>query len=58
MSGITVEGKLYMLEQDRSFKGEDVVRFLGYLMHHIPGKLLIIWDGSPIQSLSGGEGVS
>jgi transposase len=51
MSGITLEtleGKLYMLEQDRAFKGEDVVRFLGHLMRQIPGKLLIIWDGSPI----------
>ena len=48
MSGITLEGKLYMLEQDRSFKGEDVVRFLKHLMHQIPGKLLIVWDGSPI----------
>jgi transposase len=37
-----------MIEQQRAFKGEDVVRFLGHLMHHIPGKLLIIWDGSPI----------
>jgi transposase len=51
MSGIriTLEGKLYMLEQDRSFKGDDVVRFLKHLLHQIPGKLLIIWDGSPIQ---------
>ena len=48
MSGITLEGKLYMLEQDKSFKGEDVVRFLEHLMHQIPGKLLVIWDGSPI----------
>jgi transposase len=48
MSGITLGGKLYMIEQDRSFKGEDVVRFLKHLMHHIPGKLLVIWDGSPI----------
>ena len=48
MSGITLEGKLYMLEQDRAFKGEDVVRFLKHLMHQIPGKLLIVWDGSPI----------
>ena len=31
MSGITLEGKLYMLEQDRAFKGEDVVRFLKHL---------------------------
>jgi hypothetical protein len=37
-----------MLEQDRAFKGEDVVRFLGHLMHQIPGKLLIVWDGSVI----------
>ncbi len=48
MSGITLEGKLYMLEQERAFKGEGVVRFLKHLMRQIPGKLLVIWDGSPI----------
>lgn len=48
MSGITLEGKLYMLEQERAFKGEDVVRFLKHLMRQIPGKLLVIWDGSAI----------
>jgi transposase len=48
MSGITLEGKLYMIEQDRAFKGEDVVRFLKHLLRQIPGKLLVIWDGSPI----------
>ena len=48
MSAITLEGKLYMKEQERSFKGEDVVRFLKHLLRQIPGKLLIIWDGSPI----------
>ena len=48
MSAITLEGKLYMLEQDRAFKGEDVVRFLKHLLRQIPGKLLLIWDGSPI----------
>ncbi len=37
-----------MKEQERAFKGEDVVRFLKHLLHHIPGKLLIVWDGSPI----------
>jgi hypothetical protein len=45
MSGITLEGKLYMLEQERAFKGEDVVRFLKHLMRQIPGKLLVIWQG-------------
>jgi transposase len=49
MSAITLdEGKLYMIEQERAFKGKDVVRFLKHLMHQIPGKLLVIWDGSPI----------
>jgi transposase len=48
MSGITLDGKLYMMEHQRAFKGEDVVRFLKHLMGQIPGKLLIIWDGSPI----------
>jgi transposase len=48
MSAITLDGKLYMREQERAFKGEDVVRFLKHLMGQIPGKLLVIWDGSPI----------
>src|SRR5215218_4260506 len=48
MSAITLEGKLYMLEQEKAFKGEDAVRFLKHLMRQIPGKVLIIWDGSPI----------
>jgi transposase len=48
MSGITLEGKLYMMEQERAFKGPDVVRFLRHALRQIPGKLLIIWDGSPI----------
>ena len=39
MSGITLEGKLYMMEQERAFKGEDAVRFLKHLMRRIPGKV-------------------
>jgi hypothetical protein len=37
-----------MMDQERSFKGPDVVRFLRHLLGQIAGKLLIIWDGSPI----------
>ena len=48
MSGITLEGRLLMIEQDRAFKGPDVVRFLKHALSQIPGKLLVIWDGSPI----------
>jgi hypothetical protein len=39
---------LHETEQERSFKGEDVVGFLKYLMRRIEGKLLLIWDGSSI----------
>ena len=48
MSAITLDGKFYMIEQERSFKGEDAVRFLKHLMRQIEGKLLVLWDGSPI----------
>jgi transposase len=48
ISAITMEGKLLMMEQERSFKSQDVVRFLRHLSGQIPGKLLVIWDGSPI----------
>jgi transposase len=48
MSAITPEGKLLMMEQERAFKGPDVVRFLKHALRQIPGKLLVIWDGSPI----------
>jgi len=48
MSAITLEGKLYMIEQEKAFKGEDALRFPKHLMRQIEGKLLIIWDGSPI----------
>ncbi len=48
ISGISLEGHLYMLEQEESFKGPDVVRFLRHLLDRTAGKLLVIWDGSPI----------
>jgi transposase len=48
ISGITPDGKLYMMVQERAYKSPDVVNFLEHLLRHIPGKLLIIWDRSPI----------
>ena len=48
MSSVTLEGKLLMVEQDRAFKRPDVVRFLKHALRQVGGKLLIIWDGSPI----------
>jgi len=37
-----------MMVRERAYKSPDVVRFLKHLLRHIPGKLLVIWDGSPI----------
>jgi transposase len=48
MSGITLEGKLLTMEQERAFKGADVVRFLKHALPQIPGKLLVIWEGASI----------
>jgi DDE superfamily endonuclease len=48
MSAITLDGKFYMIEHQRSFKAEDAVRFLKHLMRQMPAKLLVVWEGSPI----------
>ena len=40
-----------MIEQERSFKGEDAVRFLKHLMRQIPGKLLVI-SGMALRSIA------
>ena len=48
ISGITPAGRLLMLVQDHPYKSPDIVRFLKHLLRHIPGKLLVIWDGAPI----------
>jgi transposase len=34
--------------QEHPYKSPDVVRFLKHLLRHIPGKLLVLWDGAPI----------
>jgi transposase len=48
ISGITSEGRLLRLVQERAYRSEDVVPFLKHLLRHIPGKMVVIWDGSPI----------
>lgn len=47
ISAITSEGKLYTQTQVKSFDGDAIVRFLKHLSQHIPGKLLVVWDGLP-----------
>jgi transposase len=47
ISGITPDGKLYMMIQDTAFDESAIVCFLRHLLRHIPGKVLLIWDGLP-----------
>src|SRR5207237_9519129 len=47
-SGITPAVRRLLLAQERPDKSPDIVRFLQHVLRHIPGKLLVIWDGAPI----------
>ena len=48
ISGLTLDGRLVFQVRPYSLRGPDVVEFLRQLLRHLPGKLLVIWDGSPI----------
>lgn len=46
IGGITLKSLYFQLHED-SVKAPEVVGFLQHLQQHIPGKLLVIWDGLP-----------
>ena len=48
IAALTADGRVLMQVQQCAFRGPQVVRFLRHLLRHIPGQLLVIWDGSPI----------
>ena len=48
ISAITLEGRLFLQVRKNNYDGEAVVGFLRVLLRKIAGKLLVIWDGSPI----------
>lgn len=48
ISAISAEGRLYLRVSDESINSDGVVGFLKHLLRHVPGRLLIIWDGGPI----------
>lgn len=41
-------GKLYFQVYEEAIRSTEVIRFLKHLLRHIPGKLLILWDGAAI----------
>jgi transposase len=48
ISALSPEGKLYFHTQDCALDSADVVAFLEHLLREVPGRMIIIWDGSPI----------
>jgi transposase len=48
ISAISPEGKLYVHCQDHALDSDDVVAFLEHLRREVPGRMVLIWDGSPI----------
>jgi transposase len=48
MSGVSENRRLFVRYQQEAYTGEAVVGFLKHLLRHIPGKLLVVWDGARI----------
>jgi transposase len=48
ISGITLDGRLYLQVREDAFDAAGVVGFLRVLLRKIRRKVLVIWDGSPI----------
>jgi transposase len=46
-AGITWWNFYFRLYQ-RAIRAAEVVNFLGHLLRHLPGKLLVVWDRAPI----------
>lgn len=48
ISGITPDGRLFLQVRPASYDAATVVGFLRVLLRKISGKMVVIWDGSPI----------
>ncbi len=48
MGGLTPAGKVYTLARQESLNGLHCIEFLVHLLRVTGGRLLVVWDGSPI----------
>jgi transposase len=48
ISAISPAGKLYFHSQDHPINSDDVVAFLEHLLREVSGRIVLIWDSSPI----------
>lgn len=48
IGGMTLDGGLYIQVHRSSVGGHGAVQFVGHLLSHLPGPLLLLWDGARI----------
>ena len=48
ISGITLDGRLFLQVRRECYDGEAIVGFLRVLLRKIAGKIILIWDQAPI----------
>jgi transposase len=48
MGGLTLEASLSMQAQKTSLGSTGVIHFLRHLLRHVPGRILLLWDGAKI----------
>ena len=48
IGAVGLHARLYFQVHEQAITGREVVGFLRHLLRHLPGKLLVIWDGAPI----------
>jgi transposase len=48
ISAVTADERVLMHVQEEALRGPGGVRLLRHLLRHLAGKLLVMWDGSPI----------
>lgn len=48
ISGITLDGRLFLQVREEAYTAEAVVGFLRVVLRKLRGKILVIWDGSSI----------
>jgi hypothetical protein len=48
MSAMSLEGQRSFHGQDSALNSADVMAFLAHRRREVPGRMVLIWDGSPI----------
>jgi hypothetical protein len=48
ISGVTLDGQLFLHLQDHAYDAEGIVTFLTTLLDQLAGHVTVVWDGAPI----------